>query len=103
MVNKSIAEEDWCSGHALMATATPIDYVTEHGMEKMHPHKLPDLAKPDLAKMLNLCPALPVNDQELTPVMAWAFLLAHPRCPDLTQNDLEALKTELKPKVTCYG
>lgn len=108
MVNKSVIEDDWVSGHALLATAPPRDHCEEHGMDVEYPHKMPDLPKPDLAKMLNLCARLPgLNEHgsngELTPVMAWAFILTHPACPDMTQEDFEAIKDDLKPKVACYG
>jgi hypothetical protein len=103
MVNKSLSDEDWCSGHALMATATPIEHVKEHGMAKPYPHKVPDLPKPDLVKMLNLCYNLPGLNEEITPVMAWAEILNHPRCTELTKEDFEELKNDLKPKVACYG
>jgi len=103
MVNKSLGDEDWCSGHALLATATPIEHVREHGMDKQYPHRLPDMPKPDLAKMLNLCASLPGLNEEVTPVMAWAYILGHPRCQELSQDDFNALKKDLKPKVVCYG
>jgi len=103
MVNKSLGDEDWCSGHALMATSPPIDHVREHGMDKQYPHQLPELPKPDLIKMLNLCTNLPGLSDEVTPVMAWAFLLSHPRCVELTESDFEAIKKDLKTRVTCYG
>ena len=103
MVNKALGEEDWCSGHALMASAPPIDHVREHGMDKIYPHQLPDLPKPDLVKMLNLCSSLPGLNDEVTPIMAWALLLSHPRCVELTEKDFEAIKADLKHRVTCYG
>jgi len=86
-----------------MASAPPIDHVREHGMDKMYPHQLPDLPKPDLVKMLNLCSSLPGLNDEVTPIMAWALLLSHPRCVELTEKDFEAIKADLKHRVTCYG
>jgi len=72
-------------------------------MDVTYPHKLPDLPKADLAKMLDLCTRLPGLNDELTPVMAWAFILSHPACPEMTKDDFDGIKKDLKPKVACYG
>jgi len=72
-------------------------------MEVMHEHKMPDMPKPDLVKMLNLCAALPGITDEVTPVMAWSAILSHPKCEDMTKDDFSKLKDDLKGKVRCYG
>jgi hypothetical protein len=108
LVDKSMHDAEWIaghavSGHALMATAVPIDHVREHGLEVKYGHQLPDLPKPDLSRMLNLCAKLPGLSREVTPVMAWSFILQHPRAVELTEGDLELIKVDLKDKVACYG
>jgi hypothetical protein len=108
LVDKSMHDSEWIagnavSGHALMATAVPIAHVHEHGMEVKYPFQLPDLAKPDLSRMLNLCAKLPGLSQEVTPIMAWACILQHPRAVELTEVDVEGIKADLKDKVACYG
>jgi len=101
MTDKSNQDEDWCSGHGLLVTAVPHDHVKEYGMEEMYPHQLPDIPKPDLAKMLNLSQSLPGLTEEITPIMAWATILRHPRSKELTEDDISALGKELKPKMAC--
>jgi hypothetical protein len=103
LVHRSWKDENEISGHALMATVPPVEHVMEHGMDVQYPHKMPDLPKPDLVRMLNICAALPGLNDEVTPVMAWAAILAHPRCEDMDLDDFQAVKTDLKGKVRCYG
>ncbi|KAK4247414.1 hypothetical protein C7999DRAFT_14560 [Corynascus novoguineensis] len=50
----------------------------------------------DLSKRLNL-------DGEITPVMAWGMVLAHPRLTELRLEDFARLAEELRSKVRCYG
>lgn len=50
----------------------------------------------DLSKRLNL-------DGEITPVMAWGMVLAHPRLAELRPEDFARLAEELGGKVRCYG
>lgn len=50
----------------------------------------------DLSKRLNL-------DGEITPVMAWGMVLAHPRLDELRGEDFAKLAEELAGKVRCYG
>ncbi|KAK4142594.1 uncharacterized protein C8A04DRAFT_29718 [Dichotomopilus funicola] len=50
----------------------------------------------DLSKRLNL-------DGEITPVMAWGMVLAHPRLEELRGEDFTKLAEELAGKVRCYG
>jgi hypothetical protein len=108
LVDKSLHDEDWiaghaASGHALMATAVPMDHVREHGMDVKYEHQLPAIPKPDLSRMLNLCASLPHLSREVTPVMAWACILQHPRVVELSEGDVEIIKADLKGKVSCYG
>jgi len=108
LVDKSLHDPEWIagnavSGHALMATAVPIEHVRQHGMQVKFVPRLPEMAKPDLSTMLNLCAKLPGLSGEVTPVMAWASILQHPRAVELTEGDVENIKSELKDKVACYG
>ncbi|KAI0385821.1 hypothetical protein F5Y04DRAFT_244732 [Hypomontagnella monticulosa] len=61
-----------------------------------------ELSKGDLATLLDLSKKLDL-DGEITPVMAWGMILAHPRLTDLKRDDLERLIDDLKGKVRCYG
>ncbi|KAI2613512.1 uncharacterized protein GGS25DRAFT_2416 [Hypoxylon fragiforme] len=61
-----------------------------------------ELSKADLATLLNLSKRLDL-DGEITPVMAWGMVLAHPRLAELKREDLERLVDDLKGKVRCYG
>jgi len=108
LVDKSLHDQDWIagqavSGHALMATAIPMDHVREHGMEVKLCPSLPEMERPDLSRMLNLAAKLPGLSKEVTPIMAWACILQHPRAIELDELDLQTIKSELKGKVACYG
>ncbi|XXG93986.1 hypothetical protein Hte_000237 [Hypoxylon texense] len=61
-----------------------------------------ELSKADLATLLDLSKKLDL-DGEITPVMAWGMILAHPRLGELKREDLEKLIDDLKGKVRCYG
>ncbi|CAD6451171.1 f05191d1-8dcb-41e6-9560-635c56a178fd [Sclerotinia trifoliorum] len=112
---------EFFSGHALMATCPP-----ESDMD-MHPHipfghcmphnrshetdgtdggppkqKTWDLSKSDLANLLDLSKRLDLNG-EITPVMAWGMVLAHPKFLELNEEDFKSMSAELLPKVRCYG
>jgi hypothetical protein len=105
MVNLSISDENWCSGHALMVTCPPRKFCAEHGMDLMYePEKMmADLPKPDLARMLQLSKKLAKLSDQVTPVMAFAFILSHPRCPELRKDQFDRIREDLRPRVTCYG
>ncbi|KAL2266635.1 hypothetical protein VTJ83DRAFT_5987 [Remersonia thermophila] len=60
------------------------------------------LSKGDLATLLDLSRRLDL-DGEITPVMAWGMVLAHPRLGELREEDFVRLAEELKGKVRCYG
>ncbi len=61
-----------------------------------------ELSKADLATLLDLSQRLNL-DGEITPVMAWGMVLAHPRLPELREDDFVRLAEELGSKVRCYG
>jgi hypothetical protein len=60
------------------------------------------LTKADLTTLLNLSKRLNL-DGEITPVMAWGLVLAHPRAGELRLEDLGRLTGELSGKIRCYG
>ncbi|KAG8159213.1 hypothetical protein KVR01_010874 [Diaporthe batatas] len=60
------------------------------------------LSKSDLATLLDLSQKLNL-DGEITPVMAWGMVLAHPRLGELNERDFVKLTDELGSKVRCYG
>ncbi|KAJ8112208.1 hypothetical protein OPT61_g5369 [Boeremia exigua] len=100
MVRAHDAEET-ISGHALMATAPPDSHIAEHPEEK-YPHQMPDVAMPDLMKLLDLSARLPL-DGEITPIMAWVMVLKDPSFKTLSKEEISAIKGELLAKVRCYG
>lgn len=61
-----------------------------------------ELSKVDLNTLLSLSAKLDL-DGEITPVMAWGMVLAHPRLGELSLNDFAKLTEELVGKVRCYG
>lgn len=61
-----------------------------------------ELSKADLATLLDLSQKLNLEG-EVTPVMAWGMVLAHPRLSELKPRDLVKLAEELVGKVGCYG
>jgi len=61
-----------------------------------------ELSKGDLATLLDLSQRLNL-DGEITPVMAWGMVLAHPRLGELKSEDFAQIATELLSKVRCYG
>lgn len=61
-----------------------------------------ELSKSDLATLLDLSQKLNL-DGEITPVMAWGMVLAHPRLGELNEKDFVKLTDELGSKVRCYG
>ncbi|KAK4127058.1 hypothetical protein N657DRAFT_566946 [Parathielavia appendiculata] len=60
------------------------------------------LSKSDLTTLLDLSKRLNL-DGEITPVMAWGMVLAHPRLGELRGEDFVRLAEELGGKVRCYG
>lgn len=99
---RSLDTEEAISGHALMATCPPGHHLLEHP-EVTYPHKVPDLPPVDLLKLLDISGRLPLNDSEITPVMAWSALMRDERFATLRPADFEDIKQELLQKVRCYG
>ncbi|KAK2071242.1 hypothetical protein P8C59_005682 [Phyllachora maydis] len=108
-------------GHALMASCPPEPFpdltpdipfrtgamppATPRPMAAAAATKAPrtwELSKPDLATLLDLSRRLDL-DGEITPVMAWGMVLAHPRVGELAAGDFLRLAEELIGKVRCYG
>lgn len=105
-------EGDPC-GHALMATCPPEAFPETrpevpwgHGPTNITQdtpnQKTWDVSKPDLANLLDLSKRLNL-DGEITPVMAWGMVLAHPRFIEFTAEDFHNVCLELGGKVRCYG
>lgn len=84
-----------------MATCPPESQFIEHPDELYQP-KMPEIGMQDLVKLLDLSNRLPL-DGEITPIMAWAGIFSHPRLAELTPEDFETLKSDLLPKIRCYG
>jgi len=84
-----------------MASAPPESHIANHPHEK-YPHQMPDIAMPDLLKLLDLSNRLPL-DGEITPIMAWAMILQDQRFHELTADEIAIMKGDLLAKVRCYG
>ncbi|KAI0600780.1 hypothetical protein F4775DRAFT_503701 [Biscogniauxia sp. FL1348] len=109
-------------GHALMASCPPEPFpelndeipfgfahasAADKGAQHHQQHQPPplrtwELSKGDLATLLDLSKRLDL-DGEITPVMAWGMILAHPRLTELRREDFEKIMDDLKGKVRCYG
>jgi hypothetical protein len=112
LVERSSEPDGDPCGHALMASCPPEPF-PEPNSEIPFGHtpiyanggvtqKTWDLSKPDLANLLDLSKRLNL-DGEITPVMAWGMILAHPRFSEMRTSDFGAICTELGGKVRCYG
>ena len=112
LLERSDAGED-CCGHALMASCPP-DVKVEEAVRFGHDMRMvPDAGKEVGQKTWDMTPAnlavlldlsMKINlDGELTPVMAWGRLLAHPRLVELGRGDIDKVKDELLCKIRCYG
>ncbi|EMF16514.1 uncharacterized protein SEPMUDRAFT_103885 [Sphaerulina musiva SO2202] len=104
MENPDDSQHEHMSGHALMGSAAPWSHIKEKPTEN-YPHQMPtDISNDTLAKLLDLSARLPIDREgEITPVMAWTMIYTNDRIRDLDKLDLERLKTNLTPKVRCYG
>ena len=110
-------------GHALMASCPPEPFTeltpdVPFGFSNVRPPPGPagqggvgagetaqrtwELSKADLTTLLDLSKRLNL-DGEITPVMAWGMVLAHPRLAELSSDDLARMAEELGSKVRCYG
>lgn len=100
------------SGHAMMASCppepfnqltpdVPFGYKSGKG-DCASRQRTWELNKGDLTTLLDLSKRLDL-DGEITPVMAWGMVLAHPVLGELRPDDFSRLADELKGKVRCYG
>lgn len=96
-------------GHALMASCPPDPCPEEDMPFGHHPAHLDgtapktwDVSKGDLVNLLDLSKRLNL-DGEITPVMAWGMVLAHPRFSELKTEDFNAICQNLGAKIRCYG
>ncbi|TLD28162.1 hypothetical protein PspLS_03981 [Pyricularia sp. CBS 133598] len=100
-------------GHALMASCPPepfpeltsdipFGYSNIKNGELDSGQRTWELSKGDLSTLLDLSKRLNL-DGEITPVMAWGMVLAHPRLGEMTPKDFKKLTEELCGKVRCYG
>ena len=100
-------------GHALMAscppepfpeltTDIPFGYGNVKSGDLDSGQRTWELSKADLTTLLDLSKRLNL-DGEITPVMAWGMVLAHPRLGELTTADFVRLTEELGSKMRCYG
>lgn len=112
LVERSSEPDGDPCGHALMASCPPEPFPETNpdipfGHTPIHANgantqKTWDLSKPDLANLLDLSKRLNL-DGEITPVMAWGMVLAHPRFCEMRTSDFEHICAELGAKVRCYG
>lgn len=98
-------------GHALMASCPPDAYSDPYLDQPFKPYlpdkngttlKTWDVPKPDLANLLDLSKRLNL-DGEITPVMAWGMVLAHPSFHNMGTRDFENICQILREKIRCYG
>lgn len=102
MCVRSDNSETEVSGHAMMISCPPPDHVRDHP-DVVYPHKAPDeLPAADLMKLYDLSQKLPLGG-EITPVQALQLIRGHERYGELTIEDFEVLKENLKEKSRCYG
>lgn len=81
---------------------TPIITTGETKVTDLQMPRTWELSKADLTTLLDLSKKLDL-DGEITPVMAWGMILAHPRLTELEERDFKRLAEELTGKVRCYG
>ncbi|KAI4148879.1 MAG: hypothetical protein LQ340_004893 [Diploschistes diacapsis] len=89
------------SGHALMMSCPPYSHIDNHP-EVPYPHKTLSLPGSELMRLFQLSQNLPLEG-EITPVMALGMIFNHPRFGELTVQDFNAIKVELRMKTRCYG
>jgi hypothetical protein len=113
LVERASSPEGEPCGHALMASCPPEPHPSSnipfgHGIGNLanvpesQGQKTWDLKVGDLANLLDLSKRLNL-DGEITPVMAWGMVLAHPRVGELEERDFGKVVAELKDKIRCYG
>ena len=89
------------SGHALMISCPPYSHIEKHP-EVPYPHKTMDIPNSELMKLFQLSQNLPL-DAEITPVIALKMIYDHERFNELTLQDFQAIREDLKMKTRCYG
>ena len=101
--------DDVIFGHALMASCPPISQFehqyqqsSSYPQSSTQPGETTRLGSPELANLLDLSKTLQL-DGEVTPVMAWSMILAHPRLLELRVEDFEIIKGDLSGKARCHG
>lgn len=109
LVERASDSEGDPSGHALMITCPPEpemnnDIPFGHGVREVDGKEIKtwDVSKTALANLLDISQRFDL-DGEITPVMAWGMVLAHPRFSELSGKDFEGLIQDLGAKVRCYG
>ncbi len=70
--------------------------------EVEYPHKTWDIPDPELMKLFDLSQNLPL-DGEITPIIALQIVRSHQRFGELSLQDFEVLKENLRGKSRCYG
>lgn len=70
--------------------------------DEQYPHKTWDIPDPELMKLFDLSQNLPL-DGEITPIIALQIVRNHERFGELSLQDFEALKENLRGKSRCYG
>jgi len=94
--------DEHMSGHALMATCPPTQHIIENP-NVPYPHQIPkETAGGDLLRLLDLSGRLDLNG-ELTPVMAWAYIMRDENMPRFTKDNFAHIQEVLMGKVRCYG
>jgi hypothetical protein len=85
-------------GHALMATyASEVDTHMEEVVDQKS-----NTDRDGLSILLNLSNNLGL-EHEMTPIMAWSKLRAHPEFRNLSAVDIEKITEDLGRRVRCYG
>ncbi len=84
-----------------MATCPPRSHIM-NSPEEQYPHKTWDIPDPELMKLFDLSQNLPL-DGEITPIIALQIVRNHERFGELSLQDFEVLKENLRGKSRCYG
>jgi hypothetical protein len=112
------------SGHAMMASCPPRPFSEalsdqpfgkryDHDHSHNHRERAASSAlvvqqgtwmtdKNSLCTLLDLSSKLDLEG-EITPIMAWGMIMAHPQFQELTPSDLRLISEILYQRVRCYG
>ncbi|KFA47665.1 hypothetical protein S40293_07704 [Stachybotrys chartarum IBT 40293] len=112
LMERSAEAADEPCGHALMATCPPQPFkelheglpfkATQPGNDGEFAQRTWELTNSNLSVLLDLSKKLDL-DGEVTPVMAWGLIMAHPKFLELQPAYFKRLAEELGQKVRCYG